>query len=57
MKAALDSVKRFLISDDGPTAVEYAFMAGFIIAVCVAAIGNLGTATNDYFERTKDAMN
>ena len=52
----LASVKQFLLSEDGPTAVEYAFMAGFIIAVCATAVGNLGQATNGYFVRTKNGM-
>ncbi len=51
MSPFLHSVKRFIVSEDGPTSVEYAFMAAFIIAVCVAAIGNVGTTTNEYFQR------
>ena len=51
----LESMKRFLLSEDGPTAVEYAFMAGFIIAVCVTAVGNVGQATNGLFVRAKVA--
>ena len=51
MSPFLHSVKRFLVSEDGPTSVEYAFMAAFIIAVCVAAIGNVGQSTNEYLSR------
>jgi pilus assembly protein Flp/PilA len=32
----LHSVKRFLDSDDGPTAVEYVVMVACIIILCVA---------------------
>lgn len=39
----------FLKSEDGPTAVEYAFMLALIIAVCAAAISALGSTTNDTF--------
>jgi pilus assembly protein Flp/PilA len=41
------SVRGFLLSEDGPTAVEYAVMMGLIIAVCFAFIANLGTTTNN----------
>ncbi len=41
----LHSVKTFLKSDDGPTAVEYAVMLAFVFRVCVVAIGELGTTT------------
>ncbi len=30
---------RLLVSEDGPTAVEYAVMLALIVAVCLAAIG------------------
>ena len=42
----LESVKRFVLSEEGPTAVEYAFLAGFIIVVCATAVGSLGRSTN-----------
>ncbi len=45
MQGFARSVLRFLISEDGPTSVEYAVMAGFIIAVAVTAISAVGTAT------------
>ena len=37
------SVKRFLVSEDGPTAVEYAVMLALIIVVCLTAIQAVGT--------------
>lgn len=40
---------RFLCSEDGPTAVEYAFMLALIIMACVVSIATLGTTTNDQF--------
>ena len=33
---------RFLKSEDGPTAVEYAVMLALIVVVCIAAITSLG---------------
>jgi pilus assembly protein Flp/PilA len=36
-------IKRFLASEDGPTAVEYAVMLALIIVVCLTAIQAVGT--------------
>ncbi len=36
-------VQRFLASEDGPTAVEYAVMLALIIVVCLTAIQAVGT--------------
>jgi len=42
-------LRRFLVSEDGPTAVEYAVMLALIIIVCLAAIGTIGTNANTTF--------
>ena len=40
---------RFLMNEDGPTAVEYAIMLALILVVCVATVTTLGTnSTNTY---------
>jgi pilus assembly protein Flp/PilA len=43
------SVVRFLTSEDGPTAVEYAVMLALIVVVCIAAISVLGSNANSTF--------
>jgi len=43
------SVKRFLVSEDGPTAVEYAVMLALIIVVCLTAIQAVGTNASSTF--------
>ena len=43
MKSLATKVRRFLKSEDGPTAVEYAVMLALIIIVCLAAITAVGT--------------
>jgi pilus assembly protein Flp/PilA len=43
MNGLVRSVKRFLVSEDGPTAVEYAVMLALIIVVCLTAIQAVGT--------------
>jgi len=44
-----NSVKRFLVSEDGPTAVEYAVMLALIIVVCLTAIQAVGTNASSTF--------
>ena len=43
MKSLALSFKKFLVSEDGPTAVEYAVMLALIIVVCLTAIQAVGT--------------
>jgi len=44
-----NSVKKFIVSEDGPTAVEYAVMLSLIVVVCLAAISTLGQSANSKF--------
>jgi pilus assembly protein Flp/PilA len=52
----LNSVKRFLTSEDGPTAVEYAVMLALIVIVCLTAIKAVGTNANARFEEVRDSL-
>lgn len=56
MKKFMSKVSRFMESEDGPTAVEYAVMLALIIVVCLVAIGNLGRTANSSFERINDEL-
>jgi len=49
MKSLALKVQRFLVSEDGPTAVEYAVMLALIIIVCLTAISSIGTNANQTF--------
>ena len=49
MKSLAKKVQRFLVSEDGPTAVEYAVMLALIVIVCLTAISSIGTNANDTF--------
>jgi pilus assembly protein Flp/PilA len=53
MKSLAKKVHRFLVSEDGPTAVEYAVMLALIIIVSLVAISALGTASRDAFQRVE----
>ena len=50
------NIRRFLLSDDGPTAVEYAVMLALIIIVCLTAITQLGQQVNTTFTNIKTAI-
>jgi len=56
MKQFASSVKRFLVSEDGPTAVEYAVMLALIIVVCLTAIQAIGTNTNTTFTTVGNSL-
>ena len=49
MKSLAKKVQRFLVSEDGPTAVEYAVMLALIVIVCIGAITSIGTKANTTF--------
>jgi pilus assembly protein Flp/PilA len=56
MKNFATSLQRFLASDEGPTAVEYAVMLAMIITVCMTAIQGLGANVFSKFDRAGDAL-
>jgi len=56
MHAFATSLKRFLTSEDGPTAVEYAVMLALIIIVCLGAIQAVGTNANAKFNTVQNAL-
>lgn len=45
----MKKLSRFLKSEDGPTAVEYAVMLALIVVVCLAAIRTVGTNAKTTF--------
>ena len=49
MQSFAQKVRRFIVSEDGPTAVEYAVMLALIIIVCLTAIQAVGTNANTTF--------
>jgi pilus assembly protein Flp/PilA len=57
MKNFALKVQRFLESEDGPTAVEYAVMLALIVVVCLGAITTIGTTANQTFNNVVDGMN
>lgn len=56
MRTLFQSVSRFLSSDDGPTAVEYAVMLALIVIVCLTAITAVGTGASAVFTGAASAL-
>ena len=56
MSTLREHLSRFLRSEDGPTAVEYAVMLALIIVVCITAITALGTNANQTFGTVGNAV-
>ena len=56
MNRFADKIRRFVVSEDGPTAVEYAVMLALIIVVCLAAITTVGESANDTFQNVANQL-
>ena len=56
MKGLAKKVQRFLVSEDGPTAVEYAVMLALIIIVCLTAVRAIGTNASAKFQEAANAL-
>ena len=56
MKNLALKVRRFMVSEDGPTAVEYAVMLALIVIVCLAAISTIGTNANTTFDNVGQSI-
>jgi pilus assembly protein Flp/PilA len=52
----LNSVTKFLKSEDGPTAVEYAVMLALIVVVCLTAVRAIGSNAAAKFNTVKDSL-
>ena len=56
MRHFIQRIRRFVNSDDGPTAVEYAVMLSLIVVVCLVAIQAVGTKTSTTFTRVANSL-
>jgi pilus assembly protein Flp/PilA len=56
MKNLALKVQRFLVSEDGPTAVEYAVMLALIIIVCLTAITAVGNNASQVFQNVSTSL-
>ena len=56
MMSLAKKMHRFLVSEDGPTAVEYAVMLALIIIVCLTAISSIGTNASTTFSKVASSI-
>lgn len=56
MKNMTQKIQKFLKSEDGPTAVEYAVMLALIVIVCLASIRLIGVNANTKFKAISDEL-
>jgi len=56
MNLLTSKVRRFLASEDGPTAVEYAVMLGLIVVAIVVIVGKLATSVSGTFSTVSSAL-
>jgi pilus assembly protein Flp/PilA len=56
MRRFASSIRAFLKSEDGPTAVEYAVMLALIIVVCLVAITSVGTQASTTFSNVANSI-
>ncbi|MBI1315092.1 Flp family type IVb pilin [bacterium] len=56
MRTLGDSVRRFLLSEDGPTSVEYAVMMMVIFLIVIGAIGSVGQTTAAIFQNNANRL-
>ena len=56
MTSLTKKLRRFLASEDGPTAVEYAVMLALIIIVCLAAVNAIGTNAKTTFQNVANSI-
>jgi pilus assembly protein Flp/PilA len=56
IKSVTDKFTRFLLSEDGPTAVEYAVILALIFLTVLAAVNSLGLATSGSFDQSSKSI-
>ncbi len=56
MSLLAKKLQQFLVSEDGPTAVEYAVMLALIVIVCLTAISSVGTNAKTTFSNVAASL-
>jgi pilus assembly protein Flp/PilA len=56
MQALVSRVSRFLTSEDGPTAVEYAVMLALILVACITIVTSLGSNISGTFSKVNSTL-
>lgn len=56
MKNFACKIDRFLKSEDGPTAVEYAVMLALIVVTCLGAVTSIGSRAKSTFTNVANQL-
>jgi pilus assembly protein Flp/PilA len=56
MNALMNRVRQFVVSEDGPTAVEYAVMLALILVACITIVTSLGTTVSGTFSKVNSTL-
>ena len=56
MQGMISKVRRFVVSEDGPTAVEYAVMLALILVACITIVTTLGKSISGTFSTVNSAI-
>jgi pilus assembly protein Flp/PilA len=56
MKKVMTRVNRFLVSEDGPTAVEYAVLMGLIVVALVTVVKGLAGSLSQTFSSVSGTL-
>ncbi len=56
MTNVLKNVRQFLVSEDGPTAVEYAVMLALILVACITIVTSLGSTISGTFSKVNSTL-
>jgi pilus assembly protein Flp/PilA len=56
MKQMIGRIRQFVVSEDGPTAVEYAVLMGLIIVALVTVVKNLAGSVSTTFSQVSSTL-
>lgn len=56
MTGAIAKVRNFVVSEDGPTAVEYAVMLALIVVACITVISSLSKSVSGTFSTVSSSL-
>lgn len=56
MRGVISRVRRFVVSEDGPTAVEYAVLMGLIVVAIAGVVSNLAKSISGTFSTVSSTL-
>jgi Flp pilus assembly pilin Flp len=56
MQTLIAQVRRFLIGEGGPTAVEYAVLVGLLVVALISVISGMGASMSSTYSTVSSAL-